>query len=500
MHKNNGIIVFIFLCSTLFCSCKKDISTSVSVAEVISAETKQNSELRLAFGSALSKAMIESQELRAFLRTEALNKFNNDFDILYFLVKDKRVDRKRTFRQIIEVYFEDKSKLALIESKIPLLTIFVPELPENTFSANLWDVSNEAPSVGVSFRHTNEVAIINNDHSYIMSSEKIPAFPVIVIKENERVAVVENSEKTGFNGSRFTVDGYKYQFIDDCFDASKNDVNSRVTFSLDQRIIDAYNIYSGTDGWHRDYIYYGITPTNPTGPFSYDFQEHITTFSMNGDATAAYNKIADQTGDPTLKDKVFHVSSTPPSQSAGWTGGSFEFKVKVLFNGRNGVGSEFVTYFSALGTELFNFTYRKFSYYWIPEALSLKTKDISLPIFNWDLNQYAAIAKVEVEEVDLTETTTISETDNVKFATNFAIEGTIFKKIGLKFGSSLEINQTRTTTRTFVQGNDLLGSVLINFADNVILSTQQVNGQTQYTTRDYETGFFKLSMEPVRVQ
>ena len=45
---------------------------------------------------------------------------------------------------------------------------------------------------------------------------------------------------------------------------------------------------------------------------------------MAGDPMTAYNKIADQTGDPRL-----HLS-TNTSQISGWTGGNFEFKVTVF--------------------------------------------------------------------------------------------------------------------------------------------------------------------------
>jgi hypothetical protein len=490
--------------SVLIAGCGKDTALAIKAPEGLSHSVEENSQLRRDFGQAMAKALKNSQELRAFIKTEALTMFDNDYDVLYLMVKDKMVNGQNTFREILIKYFKDEATLDEIESKIPLLTIFVPELPENTFSAKTWDIINEVPVVGVSLQYTNDVAIIDADEiSYMLSSDKIPSFPVVVVKENERVRVADKSKEPKHAGRKFTADKQQYEFLDDCFDVTKNKPanTNRVTFSLDQKIIDAYNTYAGTDGWHRDYVYYGITPSNPNGPFTYDYQEHITTFSMNGDPMAAYNKIADQTGDPTINHfggLIFQ--GPPPTQITAWTGGAFEFKVKVLFNGKNGVGSEFITYFSALGSDLFVVSYKKVLSFWSLDTVTIKTMNLALPIFNWDLNQYAATVKVDIEEVDLTQTTTITETDNVKFATNFGIEGTTVKKLGLKFGASLEVNQTRTTTKSFVEGNDILGSVLINFADNIILGTEQVNNQTQYITRDYSSGFFKISMEPLRVQ
>src|ERR1051325_9530802 len=99
---------------------------------------------------------------------------------------------------------------------------------------------------------------------------------------------------------------------------------------------------------------------------------------------------------------------------------------------------EHITYFPADPEELFEIQYIKKTGFsnWIIWGLSissLKTKEVNLPLFNWDLNDYASTIKIEIEEVDLTVTTQTSESRQVKFATNFAIDG-LLKKIGLKFG------------------------------------------------------------------
>lgn len=506
LHKNTLLVIALFVLSIT--ACRKENELPVDEKKPIPASVRENSEMKQSFGTALVKAMRENQNLRTFVKAEALKKFDNDYDILYQLVRDVAVDGNQTFRQILSKYFTDPAELDRIEAKIPLLTIFVPELPENSFSAEIWDAVNVAPSVGITFRNTNDVMIIQPDESsFMLTSEKTPGFPVIVVKENERVSVDNGGESRGIvQGRRFSTAANRFQFLHDCFDASKNtEAAQRLTFVLDQKIKDAYTMYLGTDGWHRDYIYYGITPTNPNGPFSYDFQEHITQFSLAGDAAAMYSKISDQTGDPTWEHDLYTGSTTtPPNDAVAWSGGAFEFRVKVLFNGKNGVGSDFITYFSALPTEIFAINWEKvppnFIPLWITNGISLRAKNMTLPIFNWDLNQYAATIKVDIEEVDQTELISITETDNVKFAANFGIDNGTLKKIGLKFGASLEINQTRTTVRTFTIGSDPLGSLLINFADNIIVSTIQIGPATAYRTRNYSSGQFNLCMEPLRVQ
>lgn len=217
---------------------------------------------------------------------------------------------------------------------------------------------------------------------------------------------------------------------------------------------------------------------------------------MAGNAQSAYQKISDQTGDSLAYG--YRWGNDPQ-----WTGGSYEFKVSCLINAKNGVGTELITYFSALPSELFNLSYTRIRNNlfgpdeYILSEISFNKKFLSLPILNWDLDNYATSIKISIEEVDITTTTTQSETSSVKFASNFGIDNGTLKKIGLKFGASLETNQTQTYQRVFTQGNDELGSVIINFADNVIINQLT---PTSYTTREYQTGFYSISFEPIRVQ
>ena len=102
---------------------------------------------------------------------------------------------------------------------------------------------------------------------------------------------------------------------------------------------------------------------------------------MIGDPLNAYNKLADQIDDP-------HYNYI--TQGAQWTGGFFEFKVTCLVNGKNGVGSELLTYFGATPSELFNLTYEDvggwFNSVYVLTNITLGAKILNAPIINWDLN------------------------------------------------------------------------------------------------------------------
>lgn len=529
------LLLIVVVISFFSCSKQEDYSIDGRQANGLTQiELKQNE--KNAFASALAKALEKNENLRAFIKAEALKMFDNDYDVLYHLVKNEKIDGNKTFRTLLLREFKDEEDLKVIENKYPLLTIFVPTLPSDSFSAESWDIINEIPSVA--YVKQNMVNIVDGDDNIlVLKKTQIPGFPVVVIKNNERVVTESNMEKGSNTQSKsknlLSKNGMNYGFLDDAFNGilkkenkKKDQVQERVTYSIDQRLRDAYNIYKEVDGWHRDFIYYGLTPSNTKGQFNYDFQENITYFKLNGNPESVYKKLSDQREDPLIIDEIRENETVPKfggdnitevhltPESKTWTEGYYEFKVKSLINAKNGVGTEIVTYFSAQPYELFNLNYSRSVVLWSTpnsyyntymlifelESIELKGKSLNIPIFNWDLNQYASSIKIEIEEVDLSETTTITDTRSVKFANNFSIDGGILKKIGLKYGSTLETNATHTIQKTFTQGNDQLGSVIINFADDVIIDKKNVLGLNRYVTRTYSTGWFQLSLEPKRVQ
>ncbi|GAB2617972.1 hypothetical protein GCM10027035_12680 [Emticicia sediminis] len=499
-----GIIIFILFITS--CNKEEILETSSTVKKDNVTSLSKNSrvpydihsQLKKDFGIALGKSLKESLMLRKILKQEALEMFNNDNEVLYEMIEDEVLENGIKTSTLIEKHLERKNVLKDLMKLSPTLTILVPNLPNESFNAKVWDVESQIPRVAIRLSSTNDVPIFNTDGSEYFLEGQIPGFPVIVVKDNERIIEQSNSAFTK-NTNRViqTKSGKRFKFLSENFDRKKGTKN-RLVFSneIDSKLIQAYNTYNGIDGWHRDLIYYNISPANDKGAFSYSFKDGLTSFTMAGNAQSAYQKISDQTGDPLAYG--YRWGNDPQ-----WTGGSYEFKVSCLINAKNGIGTELITYFSALPSELFNLSYTRIVNHlfgpdeYILSEISFNKKFLSLPILNWDLDNYATSIKISIEEVDITTTTTQSETSSVKFASNFGIDNGTLKKIGLKFGASLETNQTQTYQRVFTQGNDELGSVIINFADNVIINQLT---PTSYTTREYQTGFYSISFEPIRVQ
>lgn len=134
----------------------------------------------------------------------------------------------------------------------------------------------------------------------------------------------------------------------------------------------------------------------------------------------------------------------------------------------------------------------------------MKPQITNMPIVPWDLKNYGASFRIDIEETDITTIVTESTSETTKFATNFSIEGQVLKKIGLKFGASLERTETNTITRQYTLNSDPLGSVVVNFSDKVIVSASYPvleSPQTwRYYTREYANDIFSISVEPKRVQ
>jgi hypothetical protein len=474
-----------------------------SVAPSVS--TERRDALKAVFGRAFATALADSPSLRKLIKDEALVKFNNDYDVLYHLVKDRPLADGQTVRELLLKYLESEEQLSSIEREVPLLTIFVPKLPMGSFSAASWDADTQIPSVGITSYKTNDVTLVNDKgEERILEAGLVPGFPVVVIKENERVVPVgANSPTAMAKGRVLQASGnLSFAFLSESFDGAR--ANDRSAFraikSPDAKLVEAYNTYLSADGWHRDWIYYNISPNQPRGAFSYDYQEHLRSFRLLGDPATTFSKIADQTGEPKL-------SSLVEGTNAGWTGGAFEFRVRVLINARNGLGQEHITLFPANPEELFEVTYDHLMLnVYRPRITGFRQMNMSLPLFHWDLNNYGSTIKIDIEEVDLTETIVESETRSVKFATNFAIDPAVgfLQKIGLKFGASLEETRSETNSRTYTLGSDQLGSVIVNFADDVLLSvTTVIKWQlpiTTATSREYATGYYSISVEPTRVQ
>jgi hypothetical protein len=274
-------------------------------------------------------------------------------------------------------------------------------------------------------------------------------------------------------------------------------------------------------GWHRDYIYYDLTPNNTKGQFNLDFKEKITSFRFNY-GMEGYQKIADQERDPRFPMVYSSFGENNTSGAAAWTDGSFEFSVNAIVNSKVTGLTATNPKFPARGYDLFDVEYevaevqrcrwylgcfaRDFYIYRV-KSVTPKTWyppiNASIDLINWDLEKYAPTMAISIKEVDLPQTVTTRETSSTEFAGNFGTDPTdgLFKKLGLKFGGSAkQVFSAERTVVTLLESDNLGDNTTVEFGDKVINDVGYYGFFPAYQTREYSTGWVSFSVEPAKVQ
>lgn len=553
--KANYFVVFMFavafaLLSIVSCSdnvLDEGVTNQTIDQENVDLSAKDASfTLKREFATALAKILGSNQEVRELVKNEALKKINHDYDVLYMLIKDKRLSDGETLEKLLLKHI-NAATLKSIEQEMPTLTIFVPSLPENTFSAEIWDTGHDLPSVAISVRNYNDVPVYESSgESFTLKGDEIPAFPIVVIKENERIIANNNAIDPSLQLRSSSNESTQFSFTDKIFDNTGSLDNTLRSAPYDtivfydnirgggistikypvpenrRKILDAYDVFKNIAGWQRDYIYYNLTPTNTEGSFNYEYKEHIVGFQLMGDAMGALNKISDQyDNDPKRTDVMTE------GHGAFWTDGEFEFKIKTYLGNKNGLSPELATYLRAKPDDLFEFTFvnvggggRGFPVLKIKATNTKHFKLPPIPLFEWNLESYIGSVKIAVEEVDETQTVRSTIATSAEFATNFKYSTTLGKKVkhGLEFGASAKETRNISYEVTTTQGNDELGEVIVNVWDNII-TDRTITPYTEMTTPDrrpgatnpsikytgllsynqkYYTGWYRIEIAPLR--
>lgn len=535
----NFVLVFLVYLSVASCNeSLNDIDKNVVSATFLE-QSESNLILKQKFSSALVKVLGQNEEVRSLIKEEALKQIDFDYDVLYCLIKDKQLKNGVTLEEYLEKYLTS-DELKCIHKQLPTLTLFVPTLPENSFSVHSWNTIDELPAVAVKVSDNNDVKIYyGNGETEVFPADIIPGFPVVVVKENERI--VRNGEILSKTVSE-NIEETNLIFVDEIFNNlhGKELVNTKTRANRPDRPVplpkvdnpedylpanmkktyEAYKIYKNTTGWQRDYIYYGITPTTDKGPFDYNMKEFLVGFELMGDALGFYRKIADQDGDPKSS---IPIGGVLPANSSiiTWTEGEYEFKVTTYVGSKSTIGTEYKSFFRLKPDQLFRAEVERvisrpgMPGYTVYKLVGLKSKrvDLDLPLFEWDLENYGATIKIAIEEVDGQETEVNSISSSIEFATNFGFDASFGEKVkfGVKFGSTIKevLNVSNTITKTL--GGDELGEVIINFADPVVISDEfryhykpRTNPREQavvdYTeptfNSKYYTGWYRLYISP----
>jgi len=461
-------------------SCKKN---DVTYEKLINSDQTDIAQVK--FAKILAPALANSYELRKFLKAEALKQFDKDYDILYQLIRNKKVG-DITVSELLSSYAESKEDFASIENNFPLLTILIPTVPN--FTPENWNVSTEIPQVAVALSDKKDVPMYDKSgKATIVPSGCVPTIPVVVVKQNERVVV---SQGTSLKSQKISVNGNSsFSFVDEAFDGTNTTKLKRTALpsDIDPIIVEAYNL--GME-WQRDHVYYGLTPTNTQGSYRNNYSEFLTSFRFLEGPPGLY-KIMDQQPDPGIPTYVTSTALIFDGASR-WTNGFFEFKVTVVINGKNGVGQTLTKGFSARGSDLFDITY---GHYILNICrivkIAPKTYNPNLELIPWDLESYGTAWKFIISEFDVSEEVTQTVENTTTYAGNFEFN----TKFGLKFGASATTSEKNTFSIKSYLSSDELYEAVLTFDQPIIIGVS--NGV--YTTREISTGWVSIGVEPKRI-
>lgn len=498
-------LTLIILCVSFCFSCSDDEDQLYKERHEKSESVIKN-ELLEEFGRGLSIVLEESSEARLLVKREALKKINYDYDALYLLIKDFELAKGKTLKDLLSKHI-NQNILDQIEVKFPTLTIFVPTLPNESFSAETWNTDIEKPYVALEDTNEGEVLFLKNLERFHLPYDEIPLLPVVVIKKNERIIV--NKTKSNLINN---INGTNLCFIDEGFDNIRNKGNIIKSsrrgsgYAPSIKTIEAYNKNASSNGWQRDYIYYNIVGSQDRGVFNKRCIETIVGFKMqpalDGRGWPVYNRIAEsmEAGDPVYE----YYKDRSGRNGYRWTRGDFEFIIRVILGSKSPTGNETTKGFFAKASDLFEFEYVTKGSGRDQVIDRTKIKDIKCKttffyidkeLFAWDLSIFSTQYKISVEEADSDMETTDSKTTSYEYATNFSFDITQGEttKIGTKFGASAkETIQTAFSTKVR-HGSDLLGDVIIDFGEPLI---DKFNANSNsYEMFRYKSGYFEVILD-----
>lgn len=508
------------------------------------------------FASILSQAAADNEDLRSFIRNQALEMFDNDYDVFYPFVKDMTVSGSKTFAQVLSEYCTSKTQLEEIEAAVPKLTILVPDWEWlDAFSVNNWDTAD--PEVLVGYAESGETRTLYKDgEANSIGDWEFPLSPTLIIKSNERMVasgVTKSGERTfAFkypefdkrnNPQELQTRGRAWHEDDIEFAVSDSIGNFVPTEDLDPLVIGAYNEFkdgSIPNACHRDYIYYGMSKSNrDSGVLNTGIRERLYRFQLDA---GSFKSMSDDVKDPklhadtTVKGKGNQLSKET-LRILTWSGGGFEirfdFYVACPDNNETKIApfEEFV--YSCRASDLFDFTkvhrrYKRqtavaqgvYEYYFNDNNIKSKwfypSNVQTLPRV-WDLSRESSSLRIVATEVDDSTTYEYQDTweytksKNFNWSINPSVSiGKDTTKTSFKFdfgigGDNGKVSNHKVTVsirRT--ETSDNLGSHILEYERRIIQKPDQItinnvlrNG---YEVNPVSFGCISVTLLPVNIR
>ncbi|MFV0290912.1 MAG: hypothetical protein ACK5IJ_08475 [Mangrovibacterium sp.] len=498
----------ILLISVLgFVGCSEEELPTVDMTEPIVVSSAKEKSMNN-FASILSQAVSEREDIRQFLKDEALKQFDKNFDVLYYLVRDEIIGAENeTFRDVLISHSSEKI-MEEIENAVPLLNILLPEIPMLEVFPKDLDVSDNEIPVATTLGDGSAI-YFNGVKEHVFASGEVPGFHLFVINENSRVIiddiVSKSSSGRGEKSIRFKSENYDGSIV-----ATKGQVATSSSI-VGTKAVNAWRYFYKDDGssyqkgFQRDYIYYGITPTKQSGSLNNSVTEYISYIKID---PSSYFDMADQDGDGIIKGNGISASTDRKSKALSvseqydrlWKSGAYNIRFEVSTSLDS---KPYVVYIPLKPSEIWDFNtsysyrnstwFRKSKHSYTINANDFTAKSVFLStmvnIGKWDISKEALHRHVSIYEEDPSEEITDTYTYEMSKAasSNFSLSGEK-KTLGLNGSASTTNSTTEKITKTVTvkrtKDSDPLGETKIFFYDPVVST---VSGSTYYMNT-YSTG------------
>jgi hypothetical protein len=143
-------------------------------------------------------ASLADQSVRTLVKSEALKKFDGDFNVLYQAIENKSVAGGQTLSTLMDknvttTNVDSRTSLASLAEQMPLLNISVP------VNIDKWNENSFEPLVVVSpssfIKDETKLTVVKaydkNGKVHLLDAKKAPTFPVVVVGISERAEIVK---------------------------------------------------------------------------------------------------------------------------------------------------------------------------------------------------------------------------------------------------------------------------------------------------------------------
>lgn len=491
------------------------------------------------FALILSKAVYSNENLRRFIKTQALNQFDKDYDVFYPWVKNEVVSEGQSFRDILKEY-DVNDVLPRIEEVLPRLNILVPDWSwADGFSIKTWNTESQEVSTAIHYQDGLSI-YTRGEFDTQAAFGQLPKFPVLIIKENERMRIIPSSKGTSdikfdfinseFNGLKVNKSllGVSHEKTERTinFEDCSNFVEESELDNWCPQTINAYELFKNNDyAVHRDYIYYGMTNDITLGKRNVHVDDYLSKFrfeTLDCDFLTDGNDYVNHCPDEYVRYKKIKNSVLI---SKFYYDGNLEIYIHTYLGNKDGSVIEVEQFKSVSFDDAFYLSkvYQDYRHNtWVSDPKWTFTVDVScflprwintnLRLPKWDISSQSIVMNIHFSEYDdeSQETTTISVMNS--YTNNFSTEDelalaagfnlnqianvTASGKVKVGYGSS----QTETTTTSYSsmikKGSDQLGSILLYYSDPVILTRDTLDTKPGFRVKEYDSDFVKVLILP----